>query len=350
MRGPRLPPPSDPDIIDRIVINGGSAKTDWSYRAQAGQMELRQLKYFVRIVELGSLSRAAEALYVAQPALSQQISRLEADLEVKLLTRSVRGVTPTEAGAVFYQNAQVVLRQIERIRENVRHAAGHPQGKVSIGMPTSVAYLLAAPLMLAVKNRYPDIHLQITESLSGHLEELVANGRIEMSILFERNRHSGHMHLLPLLDEELYLVTTGSSEDAAADVSLEEAARESFVLPGAANATRQLIDELFARRGLSLSMLAEMDSLSTIASVVSAGIGATITTLSAISNVSDTLRLRARRLDDDNALRRVSLCSYETVALSTAAQVIFNLIPEVVGELVESGAWPGAVRAAPPQT
>jgi len=310
-------------------------------------MELRQLKYFVRIVELGSLSRAAEALYVAQPALSQQISRLEADLQVKLLTRSVRGVTPTEAGAVFYQNAQVVLRQIERIRENVRHAAGHPQGKVSIGMPTSVAYLLAAPLMRAVKSRYPDIHLQITESLSGHLEELVANGRIEMSILFERNRKSDHMHLLPLLDEELYLVTAASAGKDDPEATLEEAAEESFVLPGAANATRQLIDELFARHGLSLRMMAEMDSLSTIASVVSAGIGATITTLSAISNVSDTLQLRARRLKDENALRRVSLCSYESVSLSTAAQVIFNLIPEVVGELVQAGTWQGATWAAP---
>jgi LysR family nitrogen assimilation transcriptional regulator len=305
-------------------------------------MELRQLKYFVRIVELGSLSRAAEALYVAQPALSQQISRLEADLQVKLLTRSVRGVSPTEAGAVFYQNAQVVLRQIERIRENVKHAAGHPQGKVSIGMPTSVAYLLAAPLMLAVKSRYPDIHLQITESLSGHLEELVANGRIEMSILFDRNRKSDHMHLLPLLDEELYLVTAVGSGNGADEVSLEEAVGESFVLPGAANATRQIIDELFARRGLSLRMMAEMDSLSTIASVVSAGIGATITTLSAISNVSDTLQLRARRLQDANAVRRVSLCSYESVSLNTAAQVIFNLIPEVVGELVGAGLWEGA--------
>ena len=77
-------------------------------------MELRQLKYFVRIVELGSFSQAAKDLYVAQPALSAQINNLESDLGVRLLSRSVRGVTPTEAGQSLYVHAQAVLRQIER--------------------------------------------------------------------------------------------------------------------------------------------------------------------------------------------------------------------------------------------
>src|SRR3546814_10857548 len=88
--------------------------------ARRNSLELRQLKYLACIVEAGSLSRASQALHVAQPALSQQINRLEEELGVKLLVRSVRGVTPTEVGAAVYQQAKLVLKQIEADRKSTR--------------------------------------------------------------------------------------------------------------------------------------------------------------------------------------------------------------------------------------
>lgn len=110
-------------------------------------MQLRQLVYFVRIVEIGSFSRAAQSLHVAQPALSQQIGQLEDELDVKLLTRSVRGVTPTDAGHAIYRHAQAILRQIDATQLIAAQAGSGPAGKVTVGLPWTIASLLGLPRM-----------------------------------------------------------------------------------------------------------------------------------------------------------------------------------------------------------
>ncbi|WP_206998599.1 LysR substrate-binding domain-containing protein [Trinickia mobilis] len=309
-------------------------------------MEIRQLKYFIRIVELGSMSRAAADLFIAQPALSQQMVHLESELNVKLLARSVRGVTPTEAGSVFYRHAQAVLRQLERMREDVQSVTEDPCGVVSIGMPTSVANILAAPLMLAMQSRYPKIQLRITESLSGHLEELIANGRLELSVLFGRERQSSHLTVRPLVNEQLFFVCAQRhGHSSAGRLTLEDAARERFILPSKSNATRQLIERIFSERNLDLQIAAELDSLSTIASVVSKGLGATITSLSAVAADLTAGKLVALPLEGGTVSRLVSLCTYDIVALSAPAQRVAELIPLVVHELLDSGEWRGATAA-----
>lgn len=316
-------------------------------------MEIRQLKYFVRIVELGSVSRAAADLFVAQPALSHQISNLEEELKVKLLSRSVRGVTATEAGAVFYRHARAMLRQMERMRADVVHAGGHPQGEVSVGLPTSAATILAPALIAASAQRYPDIKLRITESLSGHLEELVVNGRIEMSLLFEpirteeaapKGKLAGHLDVRPLLTEQLYLMSA-QREGAPQEVTLEEAAKYSLVLPAKSNVTRQIIDSAFAASGLQMHVIAELDSLATIRAVVAGGVGATIGS-SAIPG--GTQGLSVQRIVSPALQRRLSLCTFDIMPLSSAALRIVELIEEITVSLVEAGAWPGATSMPQP--
>lgn len=316
-------------------------------------MEIRQLKYFVRIVELGSVTRASADLFVAQPALSQQISNLEDELKVKLLSRSVRGVTPTEAGAVFYRHARAMLRQMERMRSDVLHAGDHPQGNVSVGLPTSAATLLAPALLAAASERYPDVKLQITESLSGHLEELVVNGRIEMSLLFEamepqsrvqRAKHAGYLEVRPLLVEDLFLMTA-SRNGAGPDVSLEEASRHPLVLPAMTNVTRQIIDRAFAAAGCQARVIAELDSLATIRAVVASGVGATI---GSSSIPGGTQGLCVQRIASPALRRRLSLCTFDIVPLSTAAQRVVELIEEISHQLVEAGRWPGAANLPEP--
>src|SRR5437763_540771 len=107
-------------------------------------MEIRQLKYFVRIVDLGSFSKAAAELFIAQPALSKQIKMLEAELGATLLSRTVRGVQATESGSLFYRHAQAVLRQLERVAGEIADVNGNPTGVVTLGIPQSPASVLAA--------------------------------------------------------------------------------------------------------------------------------------------------------------------------------------------------------------
>ncbi|MCY1211659.1 HTH-type transcriptional regulator GltC [compost metagenome] len=316
-------------------------------------MELRQLRYFLRIVELGSMSKAAKDLYIAQPALSSQITNLESELGVRLLARSVRGVSPTRAGDALYLHAQAVLRQIERLKYDVANTNALPGGPVSVGLPTSAANVLAGPLIAAVQQRYPDIQLRIVESLSGHLQELVATGRLEISLLFEAAPgtrslpkeipRTANVQWIPLIDEDLYLLAMpsgGPGEPPAA--SLEEAARIPLVLPGKANVTRQIIERRFADVGLAPSVMMELDSLSTIQSIVESGQAATILSLSALVGAGVREKLSVRPVDEPPLRRRLSLCNSDVLGMGAAAEVIGALIPELVRDLVASGRWAGA--------
>lgn len=313
-------------------------------------MEFRQLKYFVRIVELSSFSKAAQDLFIAQPALSNQISNLEKELNTQLLSRSVRGVTPTEAGKTLYRHAQAIIRQIEHLKYEVENESTNPKGSVSIGIPTSVSNVLASPLIAATQERYPEIKLQIVESLSGHLEELVSNGRIEMSLLFnssltdsqKSDKATGFSLVkIPILEEELFLQTTAALSNKKT-ITLAAAAKLNFVLPGKSNATRQLIDLAFARVGITPKVVTELDSLSTIQALVEDGLGATILSLSAFIGNQKDRKSRAYSIHNADLTRTVSLCTSNTIALSTAAKCIANIVPEIAHKLVKSGRWSGA--------
>jgi LysR family transcriptional regulator, nitrogen assimilation regulatory protein len=313
-------------------------------------MELRQLRYFVRIVELSSFSKAAQDLFIAQPALSNQISNLEKELDTQLLSRSVRGVTPTEAGKTLYRHAQAIIRQVEHLKYEVKNESANPKGAVSIGLPTSVSNVLASPLIAATQERYPEIKLQIVESLSGHLQELVSNGRIEMSLLFDNplvegqsvDQSSGFSLIkTPILEEELFLQTTAALSKKKT-ITLAAAADLNFVLPGKSNATRQLIDLAFANAGIQPKIVTELDSLSTIQAVVEDGLGATILSLSAFIGNPKDRKSRAYSIQNAGFKRTVSLCTSNTVALSIAAKCIAHMVPEIAHQLVKTGRWSGS--------
>src|SRR5215469_4456997 len=102
-------------------------------------MQFRQLRYFVKIVEAGSLSRAASIVHVAQPALSQQVAELEERLGVALLQRSARGVRPTAAGEILYKEAAAILHQLDQLPGVVRSSTGEPEGTVNLGFVSSLA-------------------------------------------------------------------------------------------------------------------------------------------------------------------------------------------------------------------
>lgn len=311
-------------------------------------MELRQLRYFVRIVDLGSLSKAAADLYVAQPALSKQVAALEDELKTALLVRSPRGVVPTEAGLAFYRQAQSVLRQMARIPDEVRSAEASPTGVVAVGMPFSASNILAPALVAAVRERLPGIRLAITQEGSGQLERLLAGGRLDFSLLYERARPSPQIEERPLLIEELFLVVRAPAPKA--DATLAEAARHRLILPGPFNSTRQVVEKAFAKAGLKLELAAEVDVPWSTAAMVAAGLGATVLSRSALYPEKADGRLVARRIVRPALTRGLNLCAVrgETPARTTA--LASEILAGVVRQLIARGAWRGAhiTRAQPP--
>jgi LysR family transcriptional regulator, nitrogen assimilation regulatory protein len=306
-------------------------------------MELRQLRYFTRIVELGSVSKAAADLYVAQPALSKQIGALERELKTALLVRSTRGVTPTEAGTAFYAQAQSILRQIARLPDEVRSAAAAPSGLVAVGMPFSVSSLVAPALVAAARRALPDVRLSVTQGVSGALEGLLATGKLNLSLLYERARPARQIAERPLIVEELCFVCRGPGKPS---ITLAEAARHPIILPGAANTTRQLVENAFAEAGLRLELSAEVDAPWTTRAMVAAGLGAAIMSRSGLYPESGMRGIVVQRLVRPSLTRALNLCTARGEALGRAASLVLELVGEVVRELVRGGRWQGAALAA----
>ncbi|RYF06203.1 MAG: LysR family transcriptional regulator, partial [Comamonadaceae bacterium] len=100
-------------------------------------MDLKQLRYFVKVVELKNITAAAEALFIAQPSLSQHMTNLESDLGVALLERSPQGTRPTAMGELLYRHAKSILRQFEEARAAMQRESDAPSGRVAVGLPTS---------------------------------------------------------------------------------------------------------------------------------------------------------------------------------------------------------------------
>ncbi|MDX7953911.1 LysR family transcriptional regulator [Lichenihabitans sp. Uapishka_5] len=148
-------------------------------------MDLRQLRYFVAIVQSGSISRASQALNVAQPALSLHIRNMEADLGVPLLFRTPQGVQATEAGLVLLRHARTILSQFEAADREVRGTATEPTGEVRLGLPSTISRILGVPLVLAARARHPKVVLRVAEAMSGYVLEWLRAGRVDLGLLYQ---------------------------------------------------------------------------------------------------------------------------------------------------------------------
>lgn len=304
-------------------------------------MDVRQFRYFVHIVDYGSLGKAAEKLFVAQPSLSQQIAKLEDDLGVPLLVRSPQGVKPTAAGQALYRHARLVLHQMEQLRQEVRDGVGAESGTVAIGFPTTMTSVLAMPVFERVRERYPGIRLQFFESMSGYLNELLANGRLDLAILFRDTATPG-ISALPVLDEELYLLGEPRGVSARTrTVTLASLADVPMVAPGVANGLRLLLERTFAREQVPLNIIADVDSLPILLSLAQSGAACTILPASALALRASADRPRMRRIVDPVIRRPASICWPNALPVSSASLAVRRTICETIEALCARGSWDG---------
>jgi LysR family nitrogen assimilation transcriptional regulator len=305
-------------------------------------MDIRQLRYFVKIVDYGSLSKAAEKLYVAQPSLSQQIARLEQDLDIALLLRSPQGVKPTAAGQALYRHARLILNQMEQLRHEVKEGINAESGTVAIGFPTTMVSILAMPVFERVTTLYPGIRLQIFESMSGYITELLANGRLDLAILF-RDSNTPGVNALPVFGEDLYVL--GNTDDGTAaetdSCNLAQLSGIPMVAPSGANGLRVLLERTFTRENLNLNIIADIDSLPTLLAIANSGLACTILPASSVSQSHRSGRLKMRRIIAPEITRPASLCWSNTLPVSSATLAVRRTIVELIAELAAKGIWQG---------
>lgn len=237
-------------------------------------MELRQLRYFVKVVELRSLGRAALELDVGTSALSQQIAKLESELCTRLLNRSSTGVTPTNAGLAFFHHAQLTLRHAE----NAVQAAlrDRMSGYVSLGLAPTTASVLALPLIEAMRERYPDIQLHLVEMLSGHLASQLNTRQLDLAVVFQSDI-AKRWSVMPLLDEQLFLIHSKTYlAPSNENLRLADLRDLPLVLPSVQHGLRTRLMAAFESAKVIPNVIMEIDGLATLMDVVRAGYAATI--------------------------------------------------------------------------
>jgi LysR family nitrogen assimilation transcriptional regulator len=303
-------------------------------------MDVRQLRCFIGVVEAGSFTAAAHRLGVAQPALSQTVIALENDLGVDLLERQPRGVRPTAAGMTLLDHARIVLRNMERAREAVSDADGDVSGRVAIGLPSTVAPLLAVPLMKEAMQTLPGVAVHLVESHSGFLREWLDVSRLDLAVLFNVANTDG-VDILPLVIEDLHVVSLSQSRSPKGDISLRHIRGMRLIMAGQSHDLRDTLDDaLFLATKQRLTVTAEVDSLPTIKQMVIAGLGATVLPLANVQTELADGRLTARRIVRPAIERHASLVSLARRPTTRAQKAVAGLVVKVTAQLVSQGVWP----------
>ncbi|EBG5868237.1 tricarballylate utilization LysR family transcriptional regulator TcuR [Salmonella enterica subsp. enterica serovar Ouakam] len=307
-------------------------------------MELRQLRYFVRIIETGSMGSAAQDLDIGVSALSQQMSRLENELAIRLLQRTSRGVTPTNAGLAFYSQAQLALRHADDAILAAREA--RLSGHVSVGMAPSTASILGIPFIHAMQENYADVRLHVVESLSGNLERMINTRQIDLAVVFQKDKIL-RWSARPILEEQLFLIGSHALLAALPDnpITPEQLAGIPLIMPSQGHGLRGRLDAVCQEHALNVEIVAEIDGLALLMRAVRDGLGATLQPGAAISHLdNDALRVIGVHnpvLSRPNFL--VSLSDDELTPAGLAARIVLT---KVMRQLVDAGEWPGATLYA----
>ena len=305
-------------------------------------MELKQLKYFVSIVESGSLGKASQKLDVGTSALSQQIAKLEDELSTRLLQRTSTGVTPTPSGLAFFKQAQLVLRHAQYAVEAAH--SSRLTGHVSVGFSPSIASVLGVPLMTLMSKRYPDIKIHLVESLSGNLANLINSRQLDIAIIFT-NDVDPQWSVQPLLKEQMFLMINADLlkrygfENCiqTKQIEFEKIHQLPLVLPSQRHGLRKFLDQKVEL----LNVAYEIDGLHLLMNCVRHLNMATIQPGSAYFEYLRTdlcfLKVVQPELDRINYL--ISISEEELSPASLATKVA---IKACIKDLINNGLWPSA--------
>jgi len=143
-------------------------------------VETRALRYFQTVAECGSYSRGAELLRISQPAVSRQIGKLEDELGARLFKRNGHGVSLTGAGQVLLERCQLVLRELEQTKQEIRNGAQGPSGSIALAVPPAAAHFLVPALVQRFGARYPNVFLKLVGGFSSHIHEWLVRGQVDI--------------------------------------------------------------------------------------------------------------------------------------------------------------------------
>lgn len=303
-------------------------------------MDIRQLRYFLGIVEHGSLTRAAEVLRVAQPALSLHLKRLEEEFGCPLVHRTARGIVPTESGMRLAMRAGVLVERMASLKDEIRGLEAAPAGPAVIGIPTSLGPVLTVPLALAVRRRHPSIHLRVVEGLSGHMLEWVLSGSVDMALVFGAEHPPG-LATRFIARERLALVGVKGDKllEDRRTMALERVLTLPLILPGQPHGVRAEVERAAIGLGAEPRVIMEIDALEQIKALVAAGAGYTVLSERYARFGPEAANLTALPIVAPEVERIISLAHASDRPLSIAARAVHAIAVEHLDLLTTDGRW-----------
>jgi LysR family transcriptional regulator, nitrogen assimilation regulatory protein len=305
-------------------------------------VDLKQLKALVTVVEVGSVTRAAELLRLVQPAVTRQIKTLEHELGVPLFERTRQGMRPTEAGLRLAERARRALTELERARVELTPTPGVVTGIVTVGLLESTAELLTEPLVSAVLAAHPGIDLRLMSGYSGHLQQWLDDGDLDLSLLYNLTS-TPSLNVTPLVREQLWAVAP-AAEGLRADrpVPLRELARHPFVMPAAGHGLHVLVTSVARQAEVDLDVTVQTNSMTLQKQLVRGGHGWTV--LPAVGIAADLAggTLSAAPLDDPEVWRAIVLGMPRSGRVTPAVEVVARELVQQIRVAVHNGQWPSA--------
>jgi len=295
-------------------------------------MELRSLHYFVRIAELGSITRASAHLHVAQPALTRHVQRLEDELGVTLFTRANRGVRLTEGGQKLLESAQRILRDVERTGDEIRAHKAHPSGKIVLAVTPTLCPVVVPELFARMRRHYPMIELKVVHAGMVRLEEFLVDGRVDLALLSELSK-SRLILSARLAEEEMVLVTKPGSRPREI-VSPDELSGTPLIL---GDGLRAAMETLLAGRGVELQVDTELNDHETIRLMVQQGVGASILPHTSVYRECARGLAEAHRITRSGVFRTLALGVAANRGASSARDAVAEVVVQVLRDIEAEG-------------
>lgn len=297
-------------------------------------MELKQLKYFLCVAELGSFSKAAVQLNVAQPILSRQIRSLEQDLNAELFYRNGRGTVLSEAGKLLETYAKQVVQTVGKASLEIMAMKGAPTGRITIAMPPSIGWVLTVPLVLRCRREFPTIALHVIEGFSGHVTEWLSTGRIDIGVVYNAPRLPTLL-TEPLLEERLVLLGPVADTAQVGDGPVPASRFEDIplILPARPHGLRVLIDRMLEKSGIVANVQLELDAMTSTLGLVEEGAGYTILCDAAVQPLIKAGRIRSWPIEAPKMTRQLMLATSSQRPTSVATRIVAKMVRAQVAEL-----------------
>jgi LysR family nitrogen assimilation transcriptional regulator len=301
---------------------------------------MRQLQYFLEISELESVTKAANRLRIAQPALTRHMRKLEREIGVQLFVRSGRGIALSNAGAVFRDRVRNILRELDRAQLEVQALSRSPGGRIDFGMPLSLSQALTRNLVQRIQRELPGVSLRIIDGWTGFIIEWLLRGRLDLGVIYDHTLKSDVLRTEPLASEEHFLVCKGDDPLASREqISLAEVANLPLALPSPLHGLRLAVEQIMQSIGCSPRIQTELESIVGLKQFAEAGGTYTILPRGEMMEELSARRLSAIRITDPPVRRTLYVTWSNERPFTPQMRAVLAIVNRETATIINKGCW-----------